>query len=141
MAGVLATVLGLAGCASADPAPVRSALEAVPGVQSAQVVVGHPGAPWNTETLITLRIADGSAEPVEAAARAAIAGIAATDVAQHPVRLYFTTDAPAGSQTSFLRVGSDVLKPVARDLGLEEQRAVESLPLSPADIKRLAAEK
>lgn len=141
MAGVLATILGLAGCASVDPAPARSALEAVPGVHSVEIVVGHPGAPWNTQTLITLRIADGSVDTVEAAARAACASIAGTEIAQHDVRLYFTLDAPAGSKTTYLEVGSDVLKPVARDLGLDEGAAVESLPLTPADITRLAAEK
>lgn len=140
MAGVLATILGLAGCAGVDPSPARSALETVPGVQSVKIVVAHPGAPWNTETLITLRVADGSAETVEAAARAACASIAGSDIARHDVSLYFTVDAPPGSKGSFQRVGSDVLKPVARDLGLDPEYAVESLPLTPADITRLAAE-
>ncbi|MFJ4164626.1 hypothetical protein ACIPY5_03650 [Microbacterium sp. NPDC089698] len=105
------------------------------------MVVSHPGAPWNTQTLVTVRVTDGSVATVEAAARTVAKTLAGTPIAEHDVYVYFDYDTPEGATAPPMHVGSDMLRPAAANLGLDPDAARESLRIRPADITRLAAEK
>jgi hypothetical protein len=140
MAGAIAGLLTLAGCSSVNASDVKSHLESAQGVQGASVKVSHPGAPWNTETLITLFIADGSAQSITTAIRSSARAIAADEVAKHGVSFFVVPGKPSDypdirSSDPELRIPRAVFD----DLGLEYEPGT-IVALEPADLKRIAAE-
>ncbi|MCI0156402.1 hypothetical protein KNO15_06800 [Leifsonia shinshuensis] len=139
MAGVLATVLGLAGCASPDPAPVQSAIATAPGILDARVVIGHSGAPWNVDPIITLYLADASADAIEAAVRSTAKAISGDDVAKHPVSVFVVMGEPDASSDGD---GMPIPEGVGTQLGIgEEATRFSMIRLTPDDIRRLAADR
>ena len=142
LAGVIAVVLALSGCASPDPAPAQSALATAPGIQGADVVITHPGAPWNTEAIVTLYVADDSVPTVAAAVRSAAKALDGGPVADHPVTVFIIPGRPSDYSTRGAAVDARLraLDGVADALGVPRDHGGDAIRLTPDDIRRLARE-
>ncbi|WP_033371796.1 hypothetical protein [Humibacter albus] len=141
VAGALTGLLALAGCSSIDTSAVTSRIESANGVQAATVQVSHPGAPWNTKTLVTLFIPDKSEQSIATAIRSATDAIAGTSAAKHDVSFFVIPGRP--SDYPDLRSTDPELKiprAVFTGLGLDYTPGT-IVALTPADIQRIAAEK
>jgi hypothetical protein len=142
LAGVIAVALALSGCASPDPVPAQSALATAPGIQGADVVITHPGAPWNTEAIVTLYVADESVPSVAAAVRSAAKALDGGPVADHPVTVFVIPGKPSDYSSNGAAVDARLrtLDGVADALGLHRDSVGDAIRLKPDDIRRLARE-
>lgn len=140
MAGVLAGILGLAGCSSPDPAPVQSAIASAPGVQDARVVIAHPGAPWNNQSSVTVYVADSSPDSVDAAVRSAVVALSTGSLAGLPVMITVVEGKPSDFSADHPDDGARVkdLSSAAESLGVSLRSPGDYLYLTPDDIARIA---
>lgn len=84
VAGMLAAVLALTGCAAGINVSTTDAkIGSVSGVTGATVQIEHPAAPWNTETIVRLFMVDDSAPAVAPAVRHRAAAIRDEPIARH----------------------------------------------------------
>lgn len=140
VAGVLAALLTLTGCAASSASAVKEHISSAQGVQGVNVVVSHPGAPWNTTTLITLFIPDSSAQSMITALRSSTAAIANDPVAKHDVVFYLVPGKPSDyPDLDSSDPELDIPKAVFDDLGVEYDPGT-SIRLTSEDITRIAAE-
>ncbi|WP_125130227.1 hypothetical protein [Microbacterium sp. 10M-3C3] len=136
-----AAVALLSGCAAADPdvSGLQAELNGLPGVNGSQVVVEHPGAPWNTRIVVNMYLDDPSQATVVSVVEAAAPALADDEaVRQHPVSIFFVDgqvgDFPAGPKPSrTIPLSNDTYAA----LGLTPA-AGRSLELTPDDLRRLA---
>lgn len=137
---VAAGVLAITGCAAADPdvASLDSELASVPMVNAAQATVSHPGAPWNTEIVVTLFVSDASDQTVIDAVRGAAPVLAGDpDIAKHPVSIGLLPGEPADYASASDYAANQIVigDAVAADLGIDPG---EFARLAPDDLQRLA---
>lgn len=134
--------LTLSGCASnPDLSGLEQGLAGLDGVNGSLAYTTHSGAPWNTQVVVLLFVDDPSEEGVVAATQAA-APVLADDPASagREVSVYFI-DGDRGDYAGRSEAFRDsvVITPeLAQSLGVEMNGGSERLPLSPADVRRLA---
>ncbi len=135
--------LTLAGCAAdPDTGRLQQGLEGIDGVTGSVAYATHSGAPWNTQIVVVLFLDDPSDESVVATARSA-APVLADDPASagREVSVYFVPGERGDyASTSAAFRDSVVITPeLAESIGVSIPGGRESLPLSPADVRRIAA--
>ncbi|MFJ6651599.1 hypothetical protein ACIQLJ_02245 [Microbacterium sp. NPDC091313] len=138
---VAAGVFALTGCA-ADPdvTSLDAELASVPAVNAAETTVSHPGAPWNTEILVTLFVSDTSDQTVIDAVRGAAPVLAADpDVSRHTVSIGLLPGEPADYPSASDYAASQIVigDSAAAELGIASG---EFARLSPDDLERLAGD-
>ncbi|NYG07973.1 hypothetical protein BJ986_002460 [Phycicoccus badiiscoriae] len=139
--GVLATVVALAGCGSPDPAAVQSAIASAPGIQGARVKVEHPGAPWNSQTGITIYVADSSTDAVTAAVRSALSELSKSALNGYPVMMDVVQGKPSDFSENNPEISAEVnLHDVTTNLGIKSTSPGTFLYLTSDEIRRVASQ-
>lgn len=138
---VLTLGAALVGCtAASDVSGLESQLAGIDNVNGAAASVTHPGAPWNTQVVVSLYLDDASDDGVVEAVRAAAPVLAADPVAsRNDVVLSFVDGQRSDYATDFdaqkdeISVNPDVY----RALGIPD-RGGWFLQLSPAQVRDIA---
>lgn len=143
MAGMLVGVLALTGCAAGiDVSTTEAKIGAVAGVNDATVRITHPGAPWNTETIVRLYVSDDSASAVAQAVRGMTAAVVGEPIARHGMVVVAHPGRAAdqaGKDPVDISAGDlPVMRDVAADLGVTPRSDDTLLRLTPDDIRRIA---
>ena len=134
--------LALTGCASnADVGELEQDLAAIDGVNGSLAYTTHSGAPWNTQVVVLLFVDDPSDEGVIAATQAA-APVLADDPAStgREVSIYFIDGERADypSRSEAFRDSVTITPELAQAVGVTIPGGTERLPLSAADVRRIA---
>jgi len=131
----------LVGCtANADVSELESQLAGIDNVNGATASVTHPGAPWNTQVVVSLYLDDASDEGVVEAVRAAAPVLSTDPVAsRHDVVLSFVDGQRSDYETDFdaQRDEISVNPEVYATLGILD-RGAWFLQLSPAQVRDIA---